>query len=205
MDGAKPLSESMLVSLSHNELNVSYVMYIWIDNVLEWLHMVEINTCWWPSMNSRWHQLLRKTHWTEWAPFVDWYLLLLWCYLLQFNQAQSPAHANTGEMEEKGAVHLPRKAREPRTQIVYLPDNTTRKHRIPEIYHIHDDVIKWKHLPRYWPFARINGWVNTGEAGDLRRHSANYDGIVMICYEKHVIHLPKVMRIEWMYHVDFGV
>ena len=60
---------------------------------------------------------------------------------------------------------------------------------------IHDDVIKWKHFPRYWPFvrgmhrspvnsphkgqwrgalifsyicARINGWVNNGEAGDLR-------------------------------------
>ena len=63
---------------------------------------------------------------------------------------------------------------------------------------MHDDFIKWKHFPRYWPFvrginrspvnsphkgqwrgalmfsliwARINGWVNNGEAGDLRRHS----------------------------------
>ena len=27
--------------------------------------------------------------------------------------------------------------------------------------------------------ARINGWVNTGEAGDLRRHRAHYDVIVM--------------------------
>ena len=60
----------------------------------------------------------------------------------------------------------------------------------------HDDVIKWKHFPRYWTFVRrihrwpmncphkgqwrgalvfslmcawINGWVNNGEAGDLRR------------------------------------
>ena len=60
----------------------------------------------------------------------------------------------------------------------------------------HDDVIKWKHFPRYWPFVRgihrspvnsphkgqwrgalmfslicvwINSWVNNGEAGDLRR------------------------------------
>ena len=66
----------------------------------------------------------------------------------------------------------------------------------------HDDVIKWKHFPRYWPFVRgirrspvnsphngqwcgalifslicawINGWVNTGEAGDLRRHRAHHD------------------------------
>ena len=71
---------------------------------------------------------------------------------------------------------------------------------------IHDDVIKWKHFPRYWPFVRgihrspvnsphkgqwrgasifslicvwINGWVNNGEAGDLRRYQTHYDVIVM--------------------------
>ena len=70
----------------------------------------------------------------------------------------------------------------------------------------HDDVIKWKHFPRYRPFVRaihqwpvnsphkgqwrgalmfslicdrINGWVNNREAGDLRRHPARYDVIVM--------------------------
>ena len=69
-----------------------------------------------------------------------------------------------------------------------------------------DDVIKWKRFPRYWHFARgihrspvnfphkgqwrevlmssmirawINGWVNNREAGDLRRHRAHYDVIVM--------------------------
>ena len=67
---------------------------------------------------------------------------------------------------------------------------------------IHDDVIKWKHIPLYWPFVRgihrspmnsrhkgqwrralvfslicvwINGWVNNREAGDLRRHRGHYD------------------------------
>ena len=72
---------------------------------------------------------------------------------------------------------------------------------------LHDDVIKWKHFPRYWPFVRgihrspvnsphkgqwhgalmfslicvwINGWVNNREAGDLRRSRAHYDIIVMI-------------------------
>ena len=71
---------------------------------------------------------------------------------------------------------------------------------------IYDDVIKWKHFPRYWPFVQgihwslvnsphkgqwhralmfslicawINGWVNNHEAGDLRRHPAHYDVIVM--------------------------
>ena len=70
----------------------------------------------------------------------------------------------------------------------------------------HDDVIKWKHFPRYWPFvrgihrspvnsphkgqwrgalmfsficARINSRVNNGEAGDLRRHRAHCDVIGM--------------------------
>ena len=72
---------------------------------------------------------------------------------------------------------------------------------------VHDDVIKWKHFPRYWPFvrgihrspvnsphkgqwrgalmfslicARINGWVNNGEAGDLRRYRVHCDVMVMI-------------------------
>ena len=70
----------------------------------------------------------------------------------------------------------------------------------------HDDVIKWKHFPRYWPFlrgihrspvnsthkgrwrgalmfslicAQINCWVNNREAGDLRRLRTHYDVIVM--------------------------
>ena len=70
----------------------------------------------------------------------------------------------------------------------------------------HDDVIKCKHSLRYRPFVReihrspgnsphkgqwrgvlmfslicawINGWVNNGEAGDLRRHRAHYDVTIM--------------------------
>ena len=71
---------------------------------------------------------------------------------------------------------------------------------------LHDDVIKWKHFPRNWPFVReihrspvnfphkgqwrgalmfpliyawINDWVNNHEAGDLRRQHGHYDVIVM--------------------------
>ena len=53
----------------------------------------------------------------------------------------------------------------------------------------HDDVIKWKHFPRYWPFvggihrssvcAWTNGWTNNRETGDLIRHHALYDVTVM--------------------------
>ena len=77
---------------------------------------------------------------------------------------------------------------------------------LPYVETHHDDVIKWKHFPRYWPFvrriyrspvnsphkgqwrgalmftlicARIKGWVNNCEAGDLRRNRAHYDVIVM--------------------------
>ena len=73
-------------------------------------------------------------------------------------------------------------------------------------YTHHDDVIIWKHFSRYWPFVRgihrspvnspykgqwrgalifalicawVNGWVNKREAGDLIRHRAHYDVIVM--------------------------
>ena len=73
---------------------------------------------------------------------------------------------------------------------------------------LHDDVIKWKHFPRYCPSVPIirrypvnfphkdqwrgafifslicswiNGWVNNSEAGDLRGHCAHYDVTVMEC------------------------
>ena len=71
----------------------------------------------------------------------------------------------------------------------------------------HDDVIKWKHFPRNWPFVRgirrspvdshhkgqirralmfsviyawINSWANNPNAGDLGCHGANHDVTVMI-------------------------
>ena len=70
----------------------------------------------------------------------------------------------------------------------------------------HDDVIKWKHFPRNWPFVReihrspvnfphkgqwrgalmfsliyawMNDWVNNHEASDLKRQHGHYDVIVM--------------------------
>ena len=71
----------------------------------------------------------------------------------------------------------------------------------------HDDVIKWKHFPRYWPFVRgihrspvnsphkgqwrgalmfslicawMNDWVNNREAVNLRPHRAHHDVTVML-------------------------
>ena len=103
----------------------------------------------------------------------------------------------------------------------------------------HDDVTKWKHFPRNWSFvrgihrapvnsphkgqwrgalmfslicARINGWVNNHEAGDLRRLRAHYDVIVMVCLpdEMRSTHqdttklgsfIPLVTHTTWL---DFG-
>ena len=32
-----------------------------------------------------------------------------------------------------------------------------------------------------WSLPWLNGWVNNREAGDMRRHRAHYDAIVMLC------------------------
>ena len=71
----------------------------------------------------------------------------------------------------------------------------------------HDDVIKWKHFSRCWPFVRgiqpppvdsphtgqwrralmfslicawTTSWANNRSAGHLRRHRAHYDVTVML-------------------------
>ena len=91
-----------------------------------------------------------------------------------------------------------------------------------------DDVIKWKHFPLYWPFvrgihrspvnsphkgqwrgalmfslicARINGWVNNGEAGDLRRHRPHFDVIVMILTFS-MKNFKAIWQLEWMLWLD---
>ena len=84
----------------------------------------------------------------------------------------------------------------------------------------HDDVIKSTHFPRYWPFvrgihrspvnslhkgqwrgalmfsliyARINGWLNNREAGDLRRHRVHNDDIVIQMKQHKIAHKIKGM------------
>ena len=89
---------------------------------------------------------------------------------------------------------------------VYIDSPSGIERKIFRENAVHDDVIKWKHFPRNWPFVRgihrspvnsphkgqwrgalmfslicvwINDWVNNREAGDLRRYRAHYDVIVM--------------------------
>ena len=89
---------------------------------------------------------------------------------------------------------------------IYSPWNLDTRFCHFNVLWDNDDVIKWKHFPRYWPFVRvihrspvnsphkrpvtryfdfsliyfwIRGWVNSGEAGDLWRHRAHYDFTVI--------------------------
>ena len=92
-------------------------------------------------------------------------------------------------------------------QSILAIENSKLRLNFPwNVLHLHDDVIKWKHFPRNWPFVRkihrspvnfphkgqwrgalmfsliyawINNWVNNREAGDLRRQHGHYDVIVM--------------------------
>ena len=77
-------------------------------------------------------------------------------------------------------------------------------------YLFHDDVIKWKHFLRYWPFvwgihrtpvnsphkgqwrgalmfslicACIDSWVINRKAGDVRRHRIHYDVTAMLHFK----------------------
>ena len=95
----------------------------------------------------------------------------------------------------------------------------------------HDDVIKWKHFPRYWPFvrgihrspvnsphkgqwrgalmfsmicARINGWVYNGEAGDLRRNRAHYDVTVMRRSKNHTPETGDSLNIQTHGNFNYG-
>ena len=92
--------------------------------------------------------------------------------------------------------------------------------------HLHDDVIKWKHFPRNWPFVReihrspvnfphkgqwrgalmfsliyawMNDWVNNRDAGDLRRQHGHYDVIVM-CTRDPRLRISDLLTLPYLLH-----
>ena len=100
----------------------------------------------------------------------------------------------------------------PRFVIKWLQNQLTKRPHLSDMNH--DDIIKWKHFPRYWPFVRgihrspvnsphkgqwrgalmfslicvwINDWVNNHETGDLRRYRAHYDVIVMHVFSPELL------------------
>ena len=100
-------------------------------------------------------------------------------------------------------------------------------------WRFHEDVIKWKHFPRYCPYCPpvtgefptqrpvtrnlmfflicswISGWVNNREAGDLRRRRTHYDVTVM-CSMNVPYWAPNLAGEEDMpsrrtkWYIDFG-
>ena len=91
----------------------------------------------------------------------------------------------------------------------------------------HDDVIKWKYFPCYWPIvrgihrspvnsphkgqwrgalmfslicARINDWVNNRQPGDLSRHRAHHDVNVMTM--ENPVSVPVPVKQSWWIWVN---
>ena len=87
--------------------------------------------------------------------------------------------------------------------------------RLLKVMDFHDDVIKWNCFPRYWPIVRgihpslvksphkgqwrgdlmfslictkTNDWASHRDAGDLKRHRAYYNVVVMIGKEDKYNH-----------------
>ena len=111
-------------------------------------------------------------------------------------------------------------------------DSKHRPGSCPFLLHCtHDDVMKWKKFPRYWPFvwgihrspvnsphkgqwrralmfsliyAWIKGCVNNCETGDLRRHRAHYDVIVMSFRANILIWLSRHDMENFLYYWLFG-
>ena len=90
---------------------------------------------------------------------------------------------------------------------LYFPHFALTMTVMMDHYLYQDDVIKWKHFSRYWPFVRwnhrspvnsphqgqwrgalmfslicawINSWVNNREASDFKCHRTHYD--VIVCF-----------------------
>ena len=133
----------------------------------------------------------------------DWIPFLLRCISLLFTRRGCYGicryHARS--------CHITKQQVNTRTDRVALFPRAKKAFSDPMMNSIHDDVIKWKRFPRYWPFVRgihrspvnsphkgqwrgdlmfylicawISGWVNNCEAGDLRRYRAHYDATVML-------------------------
>ena len=82
----------------------------------------------------------------------------------------------------------------------------------------HEDVITWKHFPRYWPF--VLGIQRSREAGDLRHHHGHYDVMVMTYWNIASIIREKLSSLSkklswvpinmernfsWVWHIAFQI
>ena len=123
-------------------------------------------------------------------------LIISYVYLYKFPRVDSPVPGQSFDYPLPLKSHL---------KVAHTLSKACAESRPTQSYN-HDDVIKWNHFPRNWPFvgeihrspgnfphkgqwrgalmfsliyAWINDWVNNREAGDLRRQHGHYDVIVM--------------------------
>ena len=109
-------------------------------------------------------------------------------------------------MKMPSALLAPYETNQPVSRCRWIPSHQ------PIHWDVHDDVIKWKHFPRHWPFVReihrspvnsphkvqwhealilslicawTNAWVNNRDAGDLRRFRAHHDVTVVLLANIH--------------------
>ena len=135
-------------------------------------------------------------------------------YLSQIIKSSCTSQYSYGTLEQLWKRDQPHT----KFQVMSKSDNITT-HPWPT----HDDVIKWKHFPRNWPFVRgihrspvnsshkgqwrgalmfslmwvwINDWVNNREASDLRRYRTHYDVIVMSCALTRLSYLQE-QAVDW--------
>ena len=125
------------------------------------------------------------------------------------DEVSEPRHKIAVSSLEINSIQIKMKDRHLRLHENVLTPWMINKHWYTFRHHafsLHDDVIKWKHYPRYWPFVRgihrspvnsqhkgqrrgalmfsficvwINGWVNNREADNLRYYRAHYGVTVM--------------------------
>ena len=104
--------------------------------------------------------------------------------------------------------------------IALIKDLTMVPSPVTEGLLLHDDVIKWKHIPHYWSFvwgiymspvnsphkgqwrgALIFFWSGPDHtAGDLRRHGPHFDVIVMFPIISSILGKPLKAGMCWIFH-----
>ena len=139
-------------------INIIHIAY---RNALKYVLFVNVSTTfllqWIGSCNKGWirfytrHSVIRKTHWRlGLRPALLWHKL---SYYVNFMMTSSNGNIFrvTGHLFRNSPV-------------------------AGEVLAKASDAEFWWFL---WSAYSINGWINNGEAGDLRSHRAHYDLIVM--------------------------
>ena len=154
-----------MVHTQRTLLNIRF--YMWLVSEQNLSHIYIITLCF-PHYEN-----LLFPHYIQWLEERDWWLffkistvvlsplfLTNWVYITDAVYHMQYAHGSNMMTSSNGNIS---------PVAGHLCGEFTGHRRIPRT--MFSLICTW-----------INGWVNNGEAGDLRRHRAHYDLIVMICF-----------------------